>query len=194
MAFEFVPSSRKPTPQELLAAKGRAIPIVISPKLKVLFCGINPGLYSGATGNHFARPGNRFWPALFAGGFTPRLLKPYEERGLLEYGCGITNFVNRTTATAAELSDDEVREGTKKLIRTVKKYQPSILAILGITTYRVGFDSPKAVLGLQTQTIGQTKIWVLPNPSGLNAHHTAASLGRLFAEVREAAGIKPATR
>lgn len=180
----FVPDTRKPIPAELLAARDRAIPILIAPKLDVLFCGINPGLYSGATGHHFARPGNRFWPALFAGGFTPRLLKPYEERELLKYRLGITNFVNRTTATAAELSEEEIVAGTKMLTRTVKRYHPRVLAVLGVTTYRVGFKTPKAKLGLQPEKIGATSIWVLPNPSGLNAHFTVASLGKLFAEVR----------
>jgi len=188
MKQRFVPSTRRPTAQELRDANDRAIPILIATNLDVLFCGINPGLYSGATGHHFARPGNRFWPALFAGGFTPRILKPYEERELLKYGCGITNFINRTTATAAELSDDEIRTGTRKLVQTVTKYKPKTLAILGVTTYRIGFRDPKARLGEQTQTIGDTLVWVLPNPSGLNAHYTAASLGKLFSELRAAVG------
>ena len=122
----------KPTPAQLLAAKDQPIPELIARNLKVLFCGINPGLWSGATGHHFARPGNRFWPALHAGGFTPRLLLPFEQSQLLSLGYGITNFVNRTTATAAELSDAELIEGALRLQKTVWKYRPAMLAILGI--------------------------------------------------------------
>ncbi|HEX8324237.1 MAG TPA: G/U mismatch-specific DNA glycosylase [Tepidisphaeraceae bacterium] len=176
----------RPTPAELQAANDKAIPILIKKDLKVLFCGINPGLWSGATGNHFARPGNRFWPALHAGGFTPRVLKPWEEQELLTYGCGITNFVNRTTATAAELGDDELIEGAKRLAKTCKTYRPATLAVLGIGAYRTGFHRKTAKLGPQEHTLGDTRVWVLPNPSGLNAHQTPASLGRLFRELRDA--------
>ncbi len=179
----------KPTPSELLAAKDKSIPDLIATDLQVLFCGINPGLWSGATGHHFARPGNRFWPALHAGGFTPRLLKPFEEAELLSYGYGITNFVNRTTATAAELSDAELIAGALRLQKTVRKYQPAMLAILGIGAYRTGFGRKKAALGLQAEAIGQTRIWVLPNPSGLNAHQTPVSLAKLFAELRNACSM-----
>ncbi len=151
----------------------------------MLFCGINPGLWSGATGHHFARPGNRFWPALHAAGFTPRVLNPFEEAELLSHGCGITSFVNRATATAAELSDAELIEGALRLQKTVRKYRPAMLAILGIGAYRTGFGRKKAGLGLQAETIGETRVWVLPNPSGLNAHQTPASLAKLFAELRK---------
>lgn len=175
----------KPTPAELIAANNKTIPDLIAKDLNVLFCGINPGLYSGATGHHFARPGNRFWPALHAGGFTPRVLKPWEKDELLALGCGITNVVRRTTATAAELGDDELIEGAKRLEKTCRNYQPKVLAILGIGAYRTGFGQKKAALGLQPETIGKTRIWVLPNPSGLNAHQTPASLGRLFRELRD---------
>lgn len=177
----------KPTREQLIAANDKSIPHLIAPHLKVLFCGINPGLYSGATGNHFAKPGNRFWPALFSGGFTPRLLSPWEKEELLQYGCGITNVVNRTTATAAELSNDELIAGARALQARVKKYEPAFLAILGMGAYRVGFGRPKATLGLQRDAIGVTRLWVLPNPSGLNAHYTPAKLGVLFAELRHAA-------
>jgi TDG/mug DNA glycosylase family protein len=177
----------KPTPADLLAANGKPIPILIAKNLKVLFCGINPGLWSAATGHHFARPGNRFWPALYASGFTPRILKPYEQQELLGWGLGITNFVDRASATAAELSDSEIIEGAKQLEKTVKRYRPAMLAILGIGAYRTGFGRKTAKLGLQAETIGSTKIWVLPNPSGLNAHQTPASLAKLFAELRKAA-------
>lgn len=170
----------KPTPAQLLAANDTTIPDLIAKNLRVLFCGINPGLYSGATGHHFARPGNRFWPALFAGGFTPSLLTPWEKDKLLDYGLGITNIVARTTTAAAELSDDELRAGVKILQRKVLRYQPKFLAILGVGAYRVGFGEKSATLGLQKTQIGETKIWILPNPSGLNAHFTPKSLGELF--------------
>jgi TDG/mug DNA glycosylase family protein len=173
----------KPTKAELLAANGKVIDDVIAPGLRVLFCGINPGLWSGATGHHFARPGNRFWPALHRGGFTPRLMQPAEKRELLGLGLGITNFVARTTAAAAELSDEEVRSGAKSLRRKVLRYKPRVLAVLGIGVYRVGFGVKDAALGLQPDSIGDTRLWVLPNPSGLNAHYTPAALGDLFAEL-----------
>lgn len=180
------PAPHKPTPAELIAANDKSIPDLIARDLKVLFCGINPGLWSGATGHHFARPGNRFWPALHAGGFTPRVLKPWEESELLTYGCGVTNFVNRTTATAAELGDDELVKGAERLIATCKTYRPAMLAILGIGAYRTGFGRKKAAIGLQDDLLGKTRIWVLPNPSGLNAHQTPASLGKLFRALRDA--------
>jgi TDG/mug DNA glycosylase family protein len=176
----------KPTPADLLAANDKPIPILIASDLKVLFCGINPGLWSAAPGHHFARPGNRFWPALHAGGFTPRLLKPHEQAELLAWGIGITNFVNRASATAAELSDAELVEGAAKLRKTVLKYRPAVLAVLGIGAYRTGFGYKAATLGLQPDLIGSTRVWVLPNPSGLNAHQTPASLAKLFAELRAA--------
>ncbi len=176
----------KPTPADLLAAVGKPIPVLIAKDLKVLFCGINPGLWSAATGHHFARPGNRFWPALFAGGFTPRVVKPHEQQELLRYGLGITNIVERATATAAELSDAEMVAGAKRLEKTVRRYRPAMLAILGIGAYRTGFGRKTAKLGLQDETMGSTRIWVLPNPSGLNAHQTPASLAKLFAELRAA--------
>lgn len=161
---------------------------MIAPGLAVLFCGINPGLYTAAIGHHFGRPGNRFWPTLFAAGFTGRLLDPSEERELLPLGYGITNVVARATATADELTDEELTAGGKKLRAKVKKFAPRFLAVLGVGAYRVAFDRPRATLGLQDETIGQTKIWVLPNPSGLNAHYQAARLAALFRELREATG------
>ena len=181
------PPMHRPTKAELLAANDVVIDDLIAPNLNVLFCGINPGLYSGATGHHFARPGNRFWPALLAGGFTPRLFAPAEKALLLECGCGITNVVARTTATAAELSDDELRAGGKTLRRKLLRYKPRMLAVLGIGAYRAAFDRPDAKLGLQPDVVGVTRLWALPNPSGLNAHYNAASLGKLFAELRVAA-------
>jgi TDG/mug DNA glycosylase family protein len=176
----------KPTKEQLQNAFGKTIADVIAPDLKVLFCGINPGLYSGAVGHHFARPGNRFWPALNAGGFTRELLSPFDERELLKDGYGITNFVKRTTATAAELSAEELVEGGKRLVRKIQRYRPRCVAVLGITTYRTAFNLPKASLGRQIETIGGTIVWVLPNPSGLNAHYQPKDLARLFRELRTA--------
>jgi TDG/mug DNA glycosylase family protein len=175
----------KPTKQQLLAAEGKTVRDVIAPGLRVLFCGINPGLYTAAVGHHFARPGNRFWPALFAGGFTDRLLSPFDERELLQQGYGVTNVVMRTTATADQLSREELREGGKQLTRKVRRYRPRVLAILGLGAYRAAFEQPKAIIGRQEETIGETIVWVLPNPSGLNAHYQAKDLARLFAELKE---------
>lgn len=175
----------KPTKQDLLEAVSKTIQDVIAPNLKVLFCGINPGLYSGATGHHFARPGNRFWKTLFAAGFSDCLLQPYEQSELLKNGYGITNLCERTTARADELTGDEIVAGGAKLREKVLRFKPKILAILGITSYRVAFNRPKAALGLQDEQIGATRIWVLPNPSGLNAHYQAKDLAGLFIELRE---------
>ena len=160
------------------------MPDVIAPGLRVLFCGINPGLYSAAVGHHFARPGNRFWPALHAAGFTDRLLAPAEERELLTRGCGITNIVPRASARADELSGTELAAGGRALAAKVRRYRPRVLAVLGVGAYRAAFGRPGATLGPQGETIGQTSIWVLPNPSGLNAHYRAADLARLFRELR----------
>lgn len=173
-----------PTRAELLAAADRTLTDLIAPELAVLFCGINPGLYSAFMGHHFARPGNRFWPTLFAAGFTERLYHPSEERLLLARGYGITNVVRRASAKAEELSFDELIAGGKRLRAKVKRYRPRFLAILGIGAYRVEFDRPKTVLGLQAEHIGDTKVWVLPSPSGLNAHYRRADLARLFEELR----------
>ena len=177
----------RPTKEQLRAAEGKSIPDVIAPDLKVLFCGINPGLYSGATGHHFARPGNRFWPALHLSGFTPRLLSPFEKEEMLSYGLGVTNVVARTTATAQELTKDEYVAGGKRLVRRVKRYRPRHLAVLGVTAYRHAFGDPKAQVGPQERTIGDTKVWVLPNTSGLNAHYQLPALAEAFAELRAAA-------
>ncbi|HEY3933084.1 MAG TPA: G/U mismatch-specific DNA glycosylase [Gemmatimonadales bacterium] len=176
----------KPTRAELLAATARTIRDVIAPGLDVLFCGINPGLYSGATGHHFARPGNRFWAALHAGGFTDRTLYPWEEHELLDAGCGITNLVARTTATAAELDRTEYLSGRKRLERKVQRFAPQWVAFVGIGAYREAFERPRAVIGRQEERIGDARIWVLPNPSGLNANHQAADLARLFGELHRA--------
>jgi TDG/mug DNA glycosylase family protein len=159
---------------------------VIAPGLRVLFCGINPGLYTAAVGHHFARPGNRFWPALFAAGFTDRLVSPFDERRLLQDGYGVTNVVMRATATADQLTREELLTGGKRLMAKVRRYQPAFLAVLGLGAYRTAWDRPKAVIGRQEETIGETVIWVLPNPSGLNAHYQANDLARLFGELKTA--------
>ena len=175
---------QRPTKDQLLTAIGKRVPDVIAPNLKVLFCGINPGLYSAAVGHHFARPGNRFWPALMSSGFTDRLLAAFEERELLNVGFGITNVVNRATASAAELSKDELINGSKTLRAKVLRNRPKCLAVLGIGAYRTAFSKPDAKLGLQEHVIGDSMIWVLPNPSGLNAHYQLKDLARLFCELR----------
>ncbi len=177
----------KPTKQQLLAAVDRTLPDVIAPGLRVLFCGINPGLYTAATGHHFARPGNRFWPALHASGFTPRLFAPHEQQELLALGLGITNVVARASATADALSAEELAEGGRLLRRKVRRYAPRFLAVLGVGAYRSAFAQPRAALGLQPEPLGATQVWVLPNPSGLNAHYPPAALARMFAALREAA-------
>ncbi|MFB6633633.1 G/U mismatch-specific DNA glycosylase [Streptomyces sp. NPDC056362] len=155
--------------------------------LSVLFCGINPGLTTAATGHHFARPGNRFWPVLHRSGFTPRLLRPDEQEELLTYGLGITNVVARATARADELSREEYREGGRLLVAKVERLAPRWLAVVGVTAYRTAFGEPKAAIGPQDRTIGSTRIWALPNPSGLNAHWTAATMAEEYARLREAA-------
>jgi TDG/mug DNA glycosylase family protein len=175
----------RPTRAELEAADGRAIPDVIAPALKVLFCGINPGRYSGATGRHFARPGNRFWPTLHAAGFTSRLLTPWDVADMLQAGFGITNLVNRTTATAAELNRQELRLSAARLLATVERYRPASVAILGISAYRTAFDRPKAKIGPQPERLGPSALWVLPNPSGLNAHYQLPALAELFRSLRD---------
>ena len=179
--------SVKPSRADLLAAKNKTIRDVISPGLRVLFCGINPGLYSGATGHHFARPGNRFWPTLYQAGFTPRLLDPSEERELLVSGYGITNLVARATATADELSAEELVAGRRRLESKVKRYQPQVLAVLGIGAYRTAFAQKVITLGEQPGHLARAIVWVLPNPSGLNAHYQLTNLVEHFQVLRQAA-------
>ena len=168
------------------------IPDVIAPGLDVLFCGINPGLYSGATGNHFARPGNRFWPALHLSGFTPRQLHPSDKEELLAVGLGISNVVARTTARADELTKEEIVAGGRALRRKVKRYAPRYLAVLGLGAYRIAFGVKTARVGPQPESIGETKVWLLPNPSGLNAHYQLPALAAEFVRLREAAGLPSA--
>jgi TDG/mug DNA glycosylase family protein len=176
----------RPTPADLEAARGRAIPDLIEPGLRVLFCGINPGLWSGATGFHFARPGNRFWKVLHLSGFTDRVLAPWEGPALLEAGLGITNVVGRTTASEAELTRDELRTGADRLRVVVEQYQPAWLAVVGIGAYRAGFGAPGAAVGRQTMRLGETGIWVLPNPSGLNASYQLPALVAAFTDLHQA--------
>jgi TDG/mug DNA glycosylase family protein len=175
---------RRPTRDDLAAAEGAEIPDVIAGGLTVLFCGINPGLYSGAVGHHFARPGNRFWRALQASGFTDRLVSPYEDRELLGYGLGVTNLVARSTAAADELTAEELRGGAHALERKVEAFAPAVVAVLGIGAYRVAFSRPRATIGAQAERIAGARLWALPNPSGLNAHYQAAELACAFSEVR----------
>jgi double-stranded uracil-DNA glycosylase len=177
---------RKPDKDEISAAYGKTVPDVIGPGLKVLFCGINPSLYSAAVGYHFARPGNRFWPALHAAGFTGRRLHPSEQAELLRGGFGISNLVARATAGADELSAEELRRGARLLERKVKGYRPAWVAFLGVTAYRTALGRPRAEIGRQPEKVGEAGIWVLPNPSGLNAHYRLADLARLFEELRHA--------
>jgi len=178
---------RHPTPAELRAAYNKTVPDVIAARLKILFVGINPGLYSGAVRHHFARPGNRFWPALHRSGFTPHLLTPYEERGLLKHGAGITNLVNRATANAAELTEKELRAAARRLAAKVRRYCPRVVAILGVGAYRAAFGRTRVGIGEQPERIGDSKVWVLPNPSGLNANYQLPELARLFRKLHAAA-------
>lgn len=177
----------RPSRAEVAAAAGRTVPDVIAPGLQVLFVGINPGLYSGAVGHHFARPGNRFWRALRASGFTPGTLSAFEERALLELGLGITNLVGRATASAGEVAAEELVRGGRRLERKVRRFRPRWVAVLGVGAYRAAFRRPRAVVGPQPGTLAGARVWVLPNPSGLNAHYRPAELASAFAELRRAA-------
>lgn len=180
----------RPTKADLEAARDRVIADVLpggSGTLRVLFCGINPGLYSGATGRHFARPGNRFWPALHLSGFTDRRLDPSEQDLLPGYGLGITNLVPRTTARADELTDAELREGGRRLAALVERHRPAYLAVAGVTAYRTAFGRPKTRIGQQDEDFGPARLWVLPNPSGLNASWPLDRIATEFARLRKAA-------
>lgn len=182
------PRPYRPTPTEVQAARGRTIPDVIGPGLDFLFVGINPSLYSAAIGHHFGRPGNRFWPALHAAGLTPRLWSPFEDQDLLTLRMGITNLVARATARADELSDAELLAGAAELEKKAREYAPRVVAFLGVTSYRTALGLPRAGIGPQADALAASRVWVLPNPSGLNAHYQLADLGRLFAELRAALG------
>lgn len=175
----------KPTKAQLLAAYNKRVPDLVAKNLIVLFAGINPGLYTAAIGHHFGRPGNRFWPALHAGGFTPRLYSPFESECLLDLQFGITNVVERATARADELTDDELRAGGARLEAKVKRWRPTVVAFVGISPYRIVSGIRDARVGLQNNPFGGSHAWVLPNPSGLNAHYQPTALARLFGELRD---------
>jgi double-stranded uracil-DNA glycosylase len=165
---------------------------VVAPGLQVLFCGINPSLLSARRGHHFARPGNRFWPVLHRSGFTPRLMTPDEDAELPRLGLGITNVADRPTRAASELSDAELRAGARSLERLLVEVRPGVLAVLGLGAWRTGFGRPEASVGLQPDRLEGVPVWVLPNPSGLNAHYQVPDLARLFAELRSfAEGARP---
>ena len=174
-----------PTKAEIAASRDRTIPDILTRGLAVVFCGINPSLYSAAVGHHFARPGNRFWPTLERSQFTPRLLSPSEDRELLRYGCGLTNLVGRATARADELSRAELLEGATLLAAKARRLRPSCVTFLGITAYRQAFARPKAEIGRQAEIIEGVPVWVLPNPSGLNAHYQIDDLARLFRRLKK---------
>ena len=176
---------RRPSKAEVDAAYGSTIRDVIGADLRVLFVGINPGLYSGATGHHFARPGNRFWKTLHGAGFTLRVYSPFEDRSLLELGLGITNLVARTTATADELTVEELRSGAKTLERKVRRWKPHVVAFVGITAYRTAFGRPRARIGPQDESLGGARVWVLPNPSGRTAAYQLPQLIEAFAALRD---------
>ncbi len=180
-------SLARPSRAELVRAAHKTVPDCIKPGIGVLFAGINPGLYSAYSGRHFAHPGNRFWPALHAGGFTPRVLDPRDEHQLLNSGIGITNIVDRATVGSAELRDEELVEGGRRLARKIRRYKPRAVAILGVVAYRTAFNRPNAKVGKQRERIEGAEVWVLPNPSGLNAHFTPKTLARLFRAFRRAA-------
>ena len=175
----------KPTRAQISAAVGSKVPDVIAAELTILFVGINPSLYSAAVGHHFARPGNRFWPALHKAGITPRLFSPFEGQSLVAHGCGITNFVARATARADELSANELRDGARRLRQKVRRRRIDCVAVLGVTAYRAAFAEPKATIGRQQQQIGDSLLWVLPNPSGLNAHYQLGDFAKLFQEMKQ---------
>ena len=187
----------RPRPADLAAAANRTLPDVLpapDQPLRVLFCGINPSLYSAATGWHFARPGNRFWPALHLSGFTPRQLAPAEQHLLVGYGLGITNLVARATAQAAELTPAELQAGGERLRALIAERRsrglgPRVLAVAGVTAYRTAFARPRAAIGPQAETLGAAQLWILPNPSGLNASWTLPRIAATFRELREAAGV-----
>src|SRR5207302_1529366 len=179
---------RKPTSAELAKAAGKGIRDVLAPRLRALFCGINPGLYSAATGNHFARPGNRFWPALHAAGFTPQLFHPSEKEAFARLGYGLTNLVGRATASADELEPAEFVAGRARLARKVRRYRPRMVAFLGMGAYRHAFETPAAPLGEQRERFEGARVWVLPSPSGLNANY---QMGALVDELKK---LKRATQ
>ncbi|MEA2677658.1 MAG: double-stranded uracil-DNA glycosylase [Chloroflexota bacterium] len=175
---------KRPLPAEVATARERTVPDVIAPGLRILFVGINPGIWSGATGFHFAKPGNRFWKAIHLAGLTPTLLSPDQSHELLRNGIGITNLVNRTTAVASELSIAELQAGARALADKVERNTPEKVAFLGLSAYRLAFGKPKAIVGRQDVSVGGCATWVLPNPSGLNAHYQLADLAKAYAALK----------
>lgn len=184
-----VPPYPRPTPSDLAAARDREIDDWLRPGLDVLFCGINPGLYSAAVGLPFGNPGTRFWKAVREAGFTDRVLGPWERDAFLDAGLGMTNVVRRATARADELSREEIVDGGRRLVETAHEWEPRWVAVLGLGAYRTAFDDRRATTGPQARRIGPARVWLLPNPSGLNAHHTVATLGAAYGELRVAAGL-----
>jgi TDG/mug DNA glycosylase family protein len=184
----------KPTREQIAAADGKSVPDLLRPGLAVVFVGINPSLYSAAVGHHFARPGNRFWPALHLAGYTDRQLSPFEEKLLLAAGYGVTNIVDRATAAADELTTDELSTGGRLLQGKLRRYRPRAIAFLGVGAFRTAFGRPKAALGRQSERIGHAEVWALPNPSGLNANYQLPDLARLYAELRTAIETRALTR
>jgi double-stranded uracil-DNA glycosylase len=176
----------RPTPAELEAARGRTLKDLIAPDLRVLFCGINPGLYTAVVGHHFARPGNRFWKTIHGAGFTERLLHPSEQHELLARGIGLTNVVARASASADELDADEYRRGSVLLARKLRRYEPRVIAFLGLGAYRIAAQQPAATVGRQPQPFAGVEVWVLPNPSGLNAHYPLQKLVECYGELARA--------
>jgi len=178
---------RTPSRAELLAAYGRTVPDLVGPGLRVLLCGINPSLWSGAVGLHFARPANRLWPTLHLAGFTARRLHPSETGELLAAGIGVTNLMHEATARADEVSTEQLKAGVAQLTALVERWAPAHVAFLGLSAYRIGFGRPRAAIGLQPDRLAGARIWLLPNPSGLNAHYQQPQLTEAYAELRRAA-------
>lgn len=176
----------RPTREQLLAAQNTKLRDLARLRMRAVFCGINPSLYSAAVGYHFARPGNRFWPALARAGITPRVFRPSEQNELLAIGYGITNVVARATTSADELSPEELVAGARTLRAKIRKWSPRALAVLGASAYRIGFGHKNAALGPQDERIGETIVWVLPNPSGLNAHYQIDALAKLYRQLHVA--------
>lgn len=176
-----------PTPAQLQAAYGATVADLLFPGMRVLLCGINPSLWSGYAGYHFARPANRLWPTLHLAGFTSRRLHPAEVAALRTAGLGITNLVARATARADELAATEVRAGAAQLEATVRRWRPAYVAVLGLGAYRLAFNDRRATVGPQERLLGEASVWLLPNPSGLNAHYDQAALTAAFAELHRAA-------
>lgn len=181
-----LPRPKRPAPDDIAAAVGRTVSDVIGPGLDLLFCGINPGLWSAAVGHHFARPGNRFWKVLHQSGFTPEQLEPSDERRLLEFGIGITNLVSRASSAAGDLTTGELRAGGARLVQTLDSFKPRYVAVLGIGAFRRAFGQPRAVIGPQTEPLGPCTAWLLPNPSGLQARYQLPALVAHFSTLREA--------